>query len=91
MITAAELLAASQPMRPKTAEESKRAVRALGLDEDQGKQCLRCFQFKAIDEFYAKGWEGETPLYNAWCKQCCRTRAAERKAMKNDQETSKES
>ena len=84
MITAAELLAASKPMRPKTPEEAKRAVQALGLDEDQGKYCNRCFKFKAVDEFYAKGWYGETPLYNAWCKDCCKARAAERKATKNE-------
>ena len=80
MITAAELLAASKPLRRPTAEESRRAVQALGLDEDQGKQCLRCFKFKSTDEFYTKGWDGETPLYNAWCKECCRKRTAERKA-----------
>jgi hypothetical protein len=82
MITAAEILQASQPMRPRTAEESRQALKAWGLEEDHEKQCLRCWQWKPIDEFYTKGWKGETPLHNAWCKECCRARQAERKAMK---------
>lgn len=80
MITANELLAASKPMRRPTAEESRRAVQALGLEGADEKQCLRCWQVKPIDEFYTKGWQGETPLHNAWCKECCRARQAERKA-----------
>lgn len=85
MITAAELLAASKPLRPRTPDEQKEAIKRMGLEEDQGKQCSRCFQFKAIDHFYTKGWDGETPLHNAWCKECCRARSRERSALSSKQ------
>jgi hypothetical protein len=70
LITAAELIAASQPLRPKTAEESRRALQALGLDEDQQKECTQCHEWKLLDEFYTMGWKNGVAKYDAACKVC---------------------
>ena len=82
MITAAELLAASQPMRPRTPEEGKRALMALGIDEEPQKRCIRCFTWKETSEFYTGGMKGDKFLYHSWCKECCREREREKKAAK---------
>jgi hypothetical protein len=70
MIKAAELLAASKPLRRPTAEEARRALQALGLDEDQQKECSICKEWKILDEFYTMGWKNGVAKYDAACKVC---------------------
>ena len=70
MITAAELLAASKPMRPRTPEEARQALQALGLDQDQQKECSICKEWKILDEFYTMGWKNGQPKHDAACKRC---------------------
>ena len=79
MITAAELLAASQPLRDLTKEERKRAVKAIGIDPDstvEMRVCTRCESEKPITEYHVKGHDDAGPLYNRMCKHCCQTRQA---------------
>jgi hypothetical protein len=72
------LLAASQPLRPLTPEEKRRAVKSLGLMDADGvyetKICSRCEVELRITEFHVKGHDEAGPLYNAMCKQCCQVR-----------------
>jgi hypothetical protein len=91
LITAAELLAASQPIRDLTKEERRLAVKRMGLLDPVGETrvCTRCESEKSITEFHVKGHDDAGPLYNRMCKHCCQTRQAAyrrnaRKAMKND-------
>lgn len=74
MIKAEELLAASKPLRRRTAEESRQALRALGLDEDQQKQCVTCGYWKTLDEFYTRGVKDGKEIHEGTCKPCKRVR-----------------
>jgi hypothetical protein len=75
-----ELEQASEPMRPLTPEERKRAVKSLGLiDPDsvyEMRTCSRCESEKPVTEFHQKGMDDAGPLYNRMCKQCCQVRQA---------------
>jgi hypothetical protein len=79
LITAAELIAASQPLRDLTKDERKQALKALGVDPNstvETRVCTRCESEKPITEYHVKGKDEVGLLYNRMCKHCCQVRQA---------------